>query len=183
MRVWCQQWGRRFIPTHVGNTTQRRTRWIRPAVHPHTCGEHGGAAGEMPEEGGSSPHMWGTHALAVPASSGDRFIPTHVGNTYPHCEERGFAAVHPHTCGEHPGEAAKQLGHSGSSPHMWGTLVDLHVWSVMFRFIPTHVGNTSAGASRALAFTVHPHTCGEHLLICITVPGWTGSSPHMWGTR
>ncbi len=31
---------RRFIPTHVGNTTPCRTIHIQPPVHPHACGEH-----------------------------------------------------------------------------------------------------------------------------------------------
>ena len=31
---------RRFIPTHVGNTTNLQTLLIMTAVHPHACGEH-----------------------------------------------------------------------------------------------------------------------------------------------
>ncbi len=32
--------GRRFIPTHVGNTGRLTTRITSSSVHPHACGEH-----------------------------------------------------------------------------------------------------------------------------------------------
>ncbi len=60
------------------------------------------------------------------------------------------STVHPHTRGEHhPGNAGKSHD-SGSSPHTWGTHVTTHLFSLIFRFIPTHVGNTRRTASRRM---------------------------------
>ena len=73
--------GRRFIPTHVGNTCQQNCQRAESAVHPHACGEHRPHRLRIALSAGSSPRMWGTLSrLRVPRSS-HRFIPTHVGNT------------------------------------------------------------------------------------------------------
>ena len=52
----------RFIPTHVGNTRPRTREGVRPAVHPHACGEHIPLCMFGSFGGGSSPRMWGTLA-------------------------------------------------------------------------------------------------------------------------
>ena len=46
-RMWGTQWiretrrsGRRFIPTHVGNTPSTDSSQSPLSVHPHACGEH-----------------------------------------------------------------------------------------------------------------------------------------------
>ncbi len=71
---------------------------------------------------------------------------------------------------------------SGSSPHSWGTPSPGPRQRLQHRFIPTPVGNTSAGSARSEPGTVHPHTSGEHG----EAAGWpshtTGSSPHPRGT-
>ncbi len=51
---------RRFIPTHVGNTLTLITAAMTATVHPHACGEHKIATGQLDLERGSSPRMWGT---------------------------------------------------------------------------------------------------------------------------
>jgi len=71
-----------------------------------------------------------------------RFIPTHVGNTHIASSAVLIAAVHPHACGEHFSDPLGFVHFSGSSPRMWGTLFFLGAFSVLARFIPTHVGNT-----------------------------------------
>ena len=52
--------GRRFIPTHVGNTPWQPVETGILAVHPHACGEHGGFPTSSGDGPGSSPRMWGT---------------------------------------------------------------------------------------------------------------------------
>ncbi len=71
----------RFIPTRVGNTTQKVPSPRNCPVHPHTRGKHfeRGVSGEMP--GGSSPHAWETQHGFRHGDIQRRFIPTRVGNT------------------------------------------------------------------------------------------------------
>ncbi len=153
---------RRFIPTHVGNTSPRRPSTSRIPVHPHACGEHSSASRRSSTFTGSSPRMWGTPPGKIKGPVEGRFIPTHVGNTRPRATTD--ATMH------------------GSSPRMWGThFRNISVISAT-RFIPTHVGNTRPARADRFPGTVHPHACGEH------GPGkfgrlwWYGSSPRMWGT-
>ena len=131
---------------------------------------------------GSSPRMWGT---LIPLRKGDkihRFIPTHVGNTWPEAGSSRTTTVHPHACGEHWSIQNEAAFWPGSSPRMWGTQVLADAGHLGHRFIPTHVGNTSTGFTHRRDGAVHPHACGEH----VGTPGrprnWGGSSPRMWGT-
>ncbi len=52
--------GRRFIPTHVGNTIHGPSALPIGAVHPHACGEHQQRPRCSRPDLGSSPRMWGT---------------------------------------------------------------------------------------------------------------------------
>ena len=96
----------RFIPTHVGNTASRPAPVTRTTVHPHARGEHRCGATRKTCSCGSSPRTWGTRMTATPDSQLSRFIPTHVGNTYPDRAGRCIRPVHPHARGEHAGGAA-----------------------------------------------------------------------------
>ena len=51
--------GRRFIPTHVGNTDIWSSAEEGRSVHPHACGEYQSSKTEYPWCPGSSPRMWG----------------------------------------------------------------------------------------------------------------------------
>ena len=133
---------RRFIPTHVGNTSALIPALYIPTVHPHACGEH------------SPPSCVG--------GLGIRFIPTHVGNTADGGELLRPAPVHPHACGEHVHIRKEKPRGAGSSPRMWGTRKSLLFSKLAERFIPTHVGNTPCLFFFFLNNAVHPHACGEH---------------------
>ena len=133
---------RRFIPTHVGNTAAPLPASDRWPVHPHACGEHSLTMNSATSGGGSSPRMWGTRRQAWGSLNPDRFIPTHVGNTYI--------------------DQGQSINLYGSSPRMWGTPVEFMRQMMNDRFIPTHVGNTSFAPGAGLPRSVHPHACGEH---------------------
>jgi len=133
--------------------------------------------------GGSSPHTWGTQFLGLLWESIDRFIPTHVGNTRSTPARAWGSSVHPHTRGEHEVNSGKGMGFLGSSPHTWGTRYVKVCFVVDPRFIPTHVGNTSALCLLHPRSPVHPHTRGEHPLARVVKNGNPGSSPHTWGTQ
>ena len=76
-------------------------------------------------------------------------------------------SVHPHACGEHEWWTAEGVSTYGSSPRMWGTLIQAAIWKIARRFIPTHVGNTGGRVARIKASAVHPHACGEHIIFII----------------
>ena len=105
--------------------------------------------------------MWGTGLKRLLAFLKERFIPTHVGNRTGAGARAALSPVHPHACGEQkcgPGLSGYQCG---SSPRMWGTVFAIEAELLEFRFIPTHVGNSSFPQRRPCRRAVHPHACGE----------------------
>jgi len=50
------------------------------------------------------------------------------------------------------------------------------------RFIPTGVGNIMINEVITEDVTVHPHGCGEHIMVQDNANHTTGSSPRVWGT-
>ena len=92
-------------------------------------------------------------------------------------------AVHPHAGGEHPIEFDSLGVERGSSPRGWGTLQAIPERGPSARFIPTRVGNTTAGHGRSLTPPVHPHAGGEHVPLRADIFSLSGSSPRGWGTR
>jgi len=105
-----------------------------------------------------------------------------VGNTCIRCLPGRSGPVHPHACGEHITGRIALLRNHGSSPRMWGTLRSLQRVNMLFRFIPTHVGNTNRLVNLRRVAAVHPHACGEHSASATIVLNNCGSSPRMWGT-
>ena len=91
----------RFIPTRMGNTSDRWTMRAARAVHPHTHGEHVIFHRPNCVRNGSSPHAWGTLCPGIWILPVIRFIPTRMGNTCQRVPEFPEIPVHPHTHGEH----------------------------------------------------------------------------------
>ena len=151
----------RFIPTHVGNS-RTWARWFSGrTVHPHACGELFSIAPLVFSIRGSSPRMWGTQRLTSQDGWGWRFIPTHVGNSIVNRPLSRLQPVHPHACGELIFNQILQIVSFGSSPRMWGTHFQPNPPNSQFRFIPTHVGNSSNQEHEWIELSVHPHACGE----------------------
>ncbi len=173
----------RFIPTHVGNSLRPRLAHRAATVHPHACGELVVVDMDVPRVAGSSPRMWGTHPGRRPRGLGDRFIPTHVGNSPTRGRGGRGSTVHPHACGELVRERAERDPDAGSSPRMWGTRGIPLRCHKCGRFIPTHVGNSPTGEQPPGDHVVHPHACGELSIRGRTRTIRPGSSPRMWGTR
>ena len=175
--------GRRFIPTHVGNTPLGGSLVLPSRVHPHARGEHTPTSVPSGCSNGSSPRTWGTHNLAGLDHCVARFIPTHVGNTSRSAATPGRGAVHPHARGEHSGAGCASPRSRGSSPRTWGTRPAGGPHRAVQRFIPTHVGNTCDERRAPSAAAVHPHARGEHHRRRRQRHGRSGSSPRTWGTR
>ena len=152
----------RFIPTPVGNIAVVLNCESGKTVHPHACGEHDFFNQIGQRCHGSSPRLWGTWFFPSTAHSGERFIPTPVGNILPFSVKDSSSPVHPHACGEHPVISLNNRSSCGSSPRLWGTLRHPSVLGHRPRFIPTPVGNISPSARYFSVIAVHPHACGEH---------------------
>ena len=127
--------------------------------------------------------MWGTPVGRQESQAGERFIPTHVGNSLSTCVPSILTAVHPHACGELEKEDPCACCPVGSSPRMWGTLTGNWKTDQGARFIPTHVGNSPDGPPPGSSRSVHPHACGELMSFALKAGRSPGSSPRMWGTR
>ena len=137
----------------------------------------------MRARAGSSPRVWGTLLIIEIPRQRERFIPTCVGNTTGLSTGRYPATVHPHVCGEHAHTSPRVSASYGSSPRVWGTPSRRWEKSRHRRFIPTCVGNTSSARLPIYRLTVHPHVCGEHLLLGLYPITLNGSSPRVWGTH
>ncbi len=172
----------RFIPTHVGNAARSTRSRMRPAVHPHARGERCSMSVRRRYRRGSSPRTWGTPRAQGKQDARRRFIPTHVGNAALGRSATPDPTVHPHARGERTQQAAHPGDMFGSSPRTWGTPMAGHRLLERGRFIPTHVGNASAKATRPTCLAVHPHARGERDRAHRAATRGQGSSPRPWGT-
>ena len=154
---------KRFIPTRVGNTDNPSTQKAVKPVHPHACGEYA------------------RHPKVPPRAS--RFIPTRVGNTTETSAPSGVLTVHPHACGEYFWSRAINAARRGSSPRVWGILVQSRLKLGGNRFIPTRVGNTTLMSMTLNSEPVHPHACGEYFSTLCPQQEHVGSSPRVWGIQ
>ena len=89
--------------------------------------------------------------------------------------------VHPHLRGDHIPVGFDYTQHSGSSPPAWGPHKSPQGPYGTPRFIPTCVGTTNRGHSRACKITVHPHLRGDHAVTSNQNDLCYGSSPPAWG--
>ncbi len=154
---------RRFTPTCVGNTK---------TAFPFS-----------PVGSGSPPRVWGIRVRVVRGIAPLRFTPTCVGNTTKEGNKMKALTVHPHVCGEYPNHAASILSGGGSPPRVWGIRYLRSKFSSCLRFTPTCVGNTTVDAPVPRITPVHPHVCGEYLIVTATQFADVGSPPRVWGIR
>ena len=132
---------------------------------------------------GSSPRVWGIHYVAPSCYRRSWFIPTRVGNTTARRCSAAPRPVHPHACGEYLNSSRRRCLAFGSSPRVWGILLNLAPIPLPLRFIPTRVGNTGPDGTDASEVPVHPHACGEYCRLILESMCHPGSSPRVWGIR
>jgi len=69
----------------------------------------------------------------------------------------------------------------GSPPRVWGQLV-LPAQAFQFeRFTPTRVGTMPTIGSRGGTTSVHPHACGDNVVVTDPDLDEIGSPPRVWG--
>ena len=151
------------------------------AVHPHACGEKTSPSAWSASPIGSSPRVWGKAPASAVFSLNGRFIPTRVGKRDDLIGDFSCSAVHPHACGEKGSEQCIQSLHVGSSPRVWGKVLDKDRARRPTRFIPTRVGKSGAWLICLLQTPVHPHACGEKGRPYFRRRVTPGSSPRVWG--
>ncbi len=131
---------------------------------------------------GPSPRLWGTRFEHAGQAAAQRSIPTPVGNAQTFSRTSGLSAVHPHACGERVNGVTGENRLVGPSPRLWGTRAPGCGPSAQRRSIPTPVGNARAPSPSEASATVHPHACGERMMITTQLRIQRGPSPRLWGT-
>ena len=125
---------------------------------------------------GSPPRVWGILHIGRSRCVVPRFTPTCVGNTPSASIRRTDEAVHPHVCGEY----LVNRTHSQPRRPCNDRPVAIHHRP---RFTPTCVGNTWQLRHSADLAAVHPHVCGEYVILAATLRLPLGSPPRVWGIR
>ena len=105
-----------LIPTGVGNTNTAGLTAKKHRAHPHGRGEHVVLPGAPLGGLGSSPRVWGAPNKYTAKISGKGLIPTGVGSTIVVIKRVIPWGAHPHGCGEHLEEWARNRGVRGLIP-------------------------------------------------------------------
>ncbi len=187
-RVWGQRGNAatkkrdvRFTPTCVGTTLALPVFRENPAVHPHVCGDNECYNSSSHRTGGSPPRVWGQQSESDIYTLYSRFTPTCVGTTSISPIRSWSFSVHPHVCGDNSGGRATTKAGDGSPPRVWGQLFVTFLLTCNRRFTPTCVGTTREEGPRPKPETVHPHVCGDNLVVGCITRAVSGSPPRVWG--
>ena len=127
--------------------------------------------------------MRGTPVAAPAPASSSGLIPTYAGNTPRKKLLEQLPEPHPHVCGEHVASKSAIRSAAGSSPRVWGALIDAANGYPVTRLIPTCVGSTRSIFGLPFEQRAHPHVCGEHTLRSWAELSRRGSSPRVWGAQ
>ena len=109
--------------------------------------------------------MWGIRLSNPIFRFFPRFTPTCVGNTLSSNKRTWNVPVHPHVCGEYDCLVRKASAPFGSPPRVWGIPPPTFRVFRRFRFTPTCVGNTHNPILLQMGDPVHPHVCGEYVVV------------------
>jgi len=131
------------------------------AVHPHVRGDYPPVPLVPFFTSGPSPRVWGLRAS-------QRSI-------------RPSGAVHPHVCGDYPCVHPGMGTAYGPSPRVWGLRGAPFPAASSPRSIPTCVGTTESAHRKCKASSVHPHVCGDYVVLVFRKPPHVGPSPRVWG--
>ena len=111
---------------------------------------------------GSSPHAWG------------RFFPDHRISK--------LSSVHPHMRGADVTILRRPKRTVPVHPHMRGADNRPNLGAlIVYRFIPTCVGQITTVKFCRIPLAVHPHMRGADARSTLPLVAVTGSSPHAWG--
>ena len=173
----------RLTPARAGNTSLIKCRWLTPAAHPRSRGEHQACSLRASRLIGSPPLARGTHSPPPPSSQRRRLIPARAGNTrlLKHLSRR--AQAHPRSRGEHCLNRLDGFLFFGSPPLARGTRLALDQTIETMRLTPARAGNTASPPQWARTNPAHPRSRGEHFLLALRASRTPGSPPLARGTR
>ena len=147
------------------------------------CGEHSLICRIAYCRLGSSPHVRGTPLPKIDGGTVVGIIPACAGNTAGARSGGRARRDHPRMCGEHQTIDTWNGKEVGSSPHVRGTQPSRCPISTRTGIIPACAGNTRRFCFLFLLVRDHPRMCGEHGSRQTKEKSFSGSSPHVRGTR
>ncbi len=157
-----QEFAKRFIPAHAGNTSESLKMAYRAAVYPRSRGEHSCVRVAFRRSNGLSPLTRGTRRAAHNQLRLRRFIPAHAGNTKVSLSGNHQISVYPRSRGEHKVTHRYRRRYGGLSPFTRGTHHLPLLFRSYMRFIPAHAGNTVNDPDKPSSRPVYPRSRGEH---------------------
>ena len=171
----------RIIPMRVGTSLCQRCSLCPCWDHPHACGDKIACIYAVVTVIGSSPCVWGQAILKLELVLCARIIPMRVGTRFFLFSQTLFGGDHPHACGDKCGVACVNTNRRGSSPCVWGQVLDAWNTYKNDRIIPMRVGTSQEYRSEAPEAQDHPHACGDKKSIKHFITKGRGSSPCVWG--
>ena len=130
---------------------------------------------------GSSPRVWGQELILALFTVKSGIIPTRVGTSRQVLSVLHPLWDHPHACGDKRSHLFNDITSIGSSPRVWGQVIDKIGGSDNDRIIPTRVGTSFRVFKGYSTRWDHPHACGDKLLLRVKLNVDDGSSPRVWG--
>ncbi len=163
--------------TRNGNVIPAFTDWD----HPHACGDKYKKVFGRDDIKGSSPRVWGQVNCNTNRASASRIIPTRVGTSRLYDTFAMFDEDHPHACGDKYDYCYKDTDYPGSSPRVWGQVLNMYLMFYNIGIIPTRVGTSIGVLYDRWAVGDHPHACGDKNFPLLLELHGKGSSPRVWG--
>ena len=133
---------RRIIPTRVGTRSGVSLATLADKDHPHACGDKIECKTTPSIVIGSSPRVWGQAGNDTLEKTGNRIIPTRVGTRTTFSFGSATFKDHPHACGDKEKNIIEEMDEEGSSPRVWGQVLDMIMKRNNVRIIPTRVGTS-----------------------------------------
>ena len=130
----------RIIPTRVGTSNLCRAHELIYQDHPHACGDKSRSRHGLLFSLGSSPRVWGQVVCFLDLCAQNGIIPTRVGTSLYHFRRRRAFRDHPHACGDKTLTMRLHPAIPGSSPRVWGQVMQQKGTIRFIRIIPTRVG-------------------------------------------
>ena len=91
---------------------------------------------------GSSPRVWGQEFITVRIGKLKRIIPTRMGTSALINDCFLLVEDHPHAYGDKALVRQSKITGTGSSPRVWGQVVEQDCFTALIRIIPTRMGTS-----------------------------------------